>query len=84
MYGIRYVRQAHDSPAAGGLADDRWKLLAGAPFALYLPFRREDGSEGRFTLCLRYNFAKVKFRNGEAQPAKFYLIGNAGELNEER
>lgn len=64
-----------------GLSDDRWKLLAGAPFARHVPFLREDGSEGRLFLCIRHNFAKVKFRRGDMLGAKFYLLGSAGELN---
>ena len=63
-----------------GLADDRWKLIAGAAFARHVPFYREDGSQGRFALCCLFNYAKVKFVNAVAQPAKFYLILNAGEI----
>lgn len=56
-----------------GLADDRWKMIAGAAFARHVGYEREDGSEGRFALCIRFNFAKVKFKGCEPQPAKFYL-----------
>ncbi|MBQ9043629.1 MAG: hypothetical protein IJ111_12550 [Eggerthellaceae bacterium] len=63
-----------------GLADDRWKLIAGAAFARHVGFEREDGSEGRFALCVLFNYAKVKFSACEAQPAKFYLILRAGEV----
>ncbi len=63
-----------------GLADDRWRLIAGAPFARHVGYEREDGSEGRFMLVVRFNYAKVKFRNREPQPAKFYLTCAAGDL----
>ncbi|MDO4538516.1 MAG: hypothetical protein Q4B54_10180, partial [Coriobacteriales bacterium] len=64
-----------------GLADDRWRLIADAAFARHVPFEREDGSDGRFALCVLFNYAKVKFRACEAQPAKFYLILQMIELN---
>ena len=65
-----------------GLADDRWKLIADAAFARHVGFEREDGSEGRFALCVLFNYAKVKFTACEPQPAKFYLILKAGELQD--
>lgn len=65
-----------------GLADDRWKHISGAAFARHVGFEREDGSDGRFALCIRFNYAKVKFRAGEPQPAKFYLTCVAGEVEE--
>lgn len=63
-----------------GLADDRWKLIAGAAFAKHVGFERGDGTEGRFALCVLFNYAKVKFTACEAQPAKFYLILRAEEI----
>lgn len=66
-----------------GLADDRWKHIADAVFARHVPFNREDGSQGRFALCCLLNYAKVKFARTEAQPAKFYLILSAGEVEYE-
>lgn len=63
-----------------GLADERWRLIAGAAFARHVPFVREDGSQGRFALCCLFNYAKVKFAGGVAQPAKFYLRMFAGEV----
>jgi hypothetical protein len=65
-----------------GLADDRWKLIAGAAFARHVGYERKDGSEGRFALCILFNYAKVKFKAAKAQPAKFYLILESGELVE--
>lgn len=64
-----------------GLADERWKLIAGTAFARHVPFTREDGTEGRFALCCLFNYAKVKFKAGMAQPAKFYLRLTAGEID---
>ena len=62
------------------LADERWKLIADAAFARHIPFEREDGSEGRFALCVLFNYAKIKFTGGAPRPAKFYLLMNAKEL----
>ena len=63
-----------------GLADERWKLIAGAAFARHVGYECEDGAEGRFALCVRFNYAKVKFRACEPQPAKFYLTCVAGDV----
>ena len=63
-----------------GLADERWKLIADAAFAVHVPFDREDGTQGRFALCCLFNYAKVKFIGAVAQPAKFYLRLHAGEM----
>jgi hypothetical protein len=63
-----------------GLADERWKLIAGAAFARHVPFGREDGFQGRFALCCLFNYAKVKFAGAVAQPAKFYLRLTSGEV----
>jgi hypothetical protein len=63
-----------------GLADERWKLIAGAAFGRHVPFCREDGSQGRFALSCLFNYAKVKFAGAVAQPAKFYLRFSAGEV----
>ena len=63
-----------------GLADDRWKLIAGAAFARHVGYERADGTEGRFALCIRFNYAKVKFRACAPQPAKFYLTCAAGDV----
>ena len=63
-----------------GLADERWKLIAGAAFARHVGYEREDGTEGRFALCIRFNYAKVKFKACEPQPAKFYLTCIAGDV----
>lgn len=65
-----------------GLADDRWRLIAGATLAKHVPFQKDDGQEGRLALCILFNYAKVKFKGTEAQPAKFYLLLEAGELAE--
>ena len=63
-----------------GLADDRWKAIAGAAFARHVGVEGEDGNEERFALCVRFNYAKVKFSSCEPRPAKFYLTCAAGEL----
>lgn len=75
-YGARICSLMQD----WGLADDRWRLLADAAFARHVGFEREDGTEGRFALCVLFNYAKVKFTACEARPAKFYLVLQAREL----
>ena len=63
-----------------GLADDRWKLIAGSAFARHIGFERDDGSEGRFALCVLLNYAKIKFTAADMRSSKFYLMFVAGEL----
>ena len=63
-----------------GLVDDRWKMIAGAAFARHVGYERDDGTEGRFALCILFNYAKVKFCACEPQPAKFYLTCAAGDV----
>ena len=63
-----------------GLADERWKLIAGAAFARFFRFEREDGALGSFALWIRLNYAKVKFRACEPLPAKFYLTCTASDV----
>lgn len=75
-YGARICGLMQD----WGLADDRWKLIAGAAFARHVPFQRYGGGEGRFALCVLLNYAKVKFAECEPRPAKFYLLLDAGEI----
>ena len=77
-YGARICRTLQE----WGLADDRWKLIAEAAFARHVPFDRDDGTQGRFALCCLFNYAKVKFSNAKARPAKFYLILSSRELEE--
>ena len=62
------------------LADDRWKVIADAAFARHVGYERDDGTEGRFALCICFNYAKVKFRACEPQPAKFYFTCIAGDV----
>lgn len=77
-YGARLMQTLQN----WSLADDRWKLIAGAAFARHVGYERDDGTEGRFALCIRFNYAKVKFRAAEPQPAKFYLACSAGDVGE--
>ena len=75
-YGAQICRTLQE----WGLADERWRLIAGAVFGWHVPFDRKDGSQGRFALCSMLNYAKVKFTGAVAQPAKFYLRMSAGEV----
>lgn len=63
-----------------GLADERWRTIAAMPFAQGLAYENGDGHERRLALYARLNYAKVKFVNGVAQTAKFYLAATAKEL----
>ena len=63
-----------------GLADDRWRLLSNVSFAKQYPYVREDGTTGHLGLCTLLNYVKVKFRNAQMLPAKFYLLLAAFEL----
>ena len=67
---------------AWGLADGRWRMLAGVPFARHVSYLRDDGREGRLALCVLFNYAKVKFVECRAQPAKFYCLCKAGDLED--
>ena len=67
-----------------GLADERWRLIADAAFARHIPVEAEDGSMIRYALCILFNFAKVKFTNGDARPAKFYFMLRGDVLEEEQ
>lgn len=67
-----------------GLADERWRLVAGAAFARSVRYLRDDGGMGCVAMCVLLNYAKIKFRQGVAQPAKFYLILKSAELEEAR
>ncbi len=75
-YGARIMELLQD----WHLADERWKLIANCAFARHVPFSDEDGHERRLALIIRFNYAKVKFTRGVAQPAKFYLVLTSGEL----
>lgn len=75
-YGAKICKLMQD----WGLADDRWQLIADAAFAKHVPYQREDGTEGRFALCILFNYAKVKFTACEPRPAKFYLVLQAKEF----
>ena len=57
-----------------GLADDRWKLLADAGYARNVAYGRTEGRTDRLALCVRPNFAKVKYVSGSPALAKFYLM----------
>ncbi len=63
-----------------GLADDRWKMIAGAACGKGIPFERSDGSFGMFAMVIRFNYAKIKFNAGKAVSAKFYLLMQADLL----
>ena len=63
-----------------GLADERWKMIAGAAFGKGMPFERSDGSFGIFAMVIRFNYAKIKFNAGKAVSAKFYLSMSAEVL----
>ena len=59
---------------AWGLADNRWRLLAGTAFAK----RLSRGSENRILYCYPA-FVKLRWKSGEPLDAKAYLIAGAQE-----
>lgn len=64
-----------------GLADERWRLIADTTYAKCIDYMRDDGGMGRLALCVRLNFAKVKFVEGIPSAAKFYLSCTAWALD---
>ena len=75
-YGARIMEKLE----SWGLADERWKLIADAAITRQVSIANEDGSEGKFGLYVLFNYAKVKFTDGEAHPSKFYLRLGSGEV----
>ena len=63
-----------------GLADERWKLIAGSALGKGVLFERSDGNLGILALIIRFNYAKIKFRSAKAMSAKFYLKMTAEEF----
>ena len=76
-YGAKIMEQLQE----WGLADERWKLIADAAFARYIPIEDGEGGFEKLALCVLFNYAKVKFTDGVASPGKFYFILRAGELD---
>lgn len=66
-----------------GIADVRWKLIAGAAFARGLPVERADGSLAKYTFTLMPAWVKARWRKGELQPSKLYYLGKAGVLEKD-
>ncbi len=75
-----YGREVMELLQEWGLADERWRRIADAVFARVVDYDREDGSAGRFALCVLPNYAKVRFRKGLPRDAKFYLTCRGREL----
>lgn len=55
-----------------GIADERWKLAANAAFARKIPVQLEDGTPKHFSFVIMPQWVKVRWRNGQLQPAKIY------------
>ena len=67
-----------------GLADDRWKRIAGAARWQTLPAVDESGIIVPLTLAIKLNYVKVKFVCGIPQPAKCYFSMNMYALQQEQ
>lgn len=65
-----------------GIADARWREIAGATYAKHFPYVRDDGEQGRFALLVMLCYAKAKFKACNPLPAKFYLACKAGDLDD--
>ena len=63
-----------------GLADARWRRIAGASIGIAVPVEDRDGSPVSLALTIRFNFAKIKFKAGLPVSAKFYLHLSAAKL----
>ena len=63
-----------------GLADDRWKAVAGAAYAKSIPIETTEGKPALFAAVIRINYAKIKFKAGIPMPAKFYYMTKAAIL----
>lgn len=60
-----------------GVADERWKLAAGATFARSIPVALDDGSMGRFCFTVHPQWVKARWNKGVLQQAKLYYLGKA-------
>ena len=65
-----------------GAADGRWKLAAEGAFARGIPVELDDGETRPFAFTLIPQWAKARWTDGALQPAKFYLLGHAGVLEQ--
>ena len=65
-----------------GIADERWHRGAETAFARAIPALREDGTLCRFAFTLMPQWAKIRWKNCILQPAKLYLLGSAGPLQD--
>ena len=63
-----------------GLADERWKKIAGAAAGRRIRVEKEDGTPVSLAMIVRFNYAKVKFKAGVPVTAKFYFLLAASEL----
>ena len=79
-------RRAHEAFAADGaaaqacalletwgVADDRWRAIASSSFGTAIPLPAEAGADKALLMSCLPAFIKVKWRNGQPQPAKVYL-----------
>lgn len=64
-----------------GLADDRWKMIAGASMGKGITVKKTDGREVFLVFAIRLNYVKIKFKAGVPVFSKFYLILQAAEMN---
>lgn len=79
-----YAAQVMGTLEGWGLADGRWRLIAGAPLARLVEYEDERGQERRTLVCVRLNYAKVKFVDAVPRTAKFYLVLAAKDLGDEQ
>lgn len=66
-----------------GAADERWRLVPDTAFARALPVELDDGSIGRFSFTLLPQWSKARWIDGVLQPAKLYLLGCGGLVEED-
>ncbi len=75
-----YGAQMMELLGGWGLVDERWRLIPKMTFARGITYEDEEGRIGRLAIYVHLNYAKVKFVDGVAQLAKFYLTASVREL----
>lgn len=79
-----YAAQVMGTFEDWGLADGRWRHIAGAPLARLLDYEDEQGRQRHTVAHVRLNYAKVKFEDAVPRAAKFYFVLAAKDLESEK
>lgn len=63
-----------------GIADRRWQSIAQAVTSKGVPVQNAEGKDILLGLLVTLNYAKVKFRGGKPENARFYLSLKAKQM----